>query len=38
VAQLPAAAELLLKRWVRPGYDAVADPAYPEVVSRPVEA
>ena len=35
---LAAAAELLLKRWVLPGYDAVADPAYPELVRQIVEA
>jgi len=35
---LPAAAELLLKRWALPGYDAVADPEYPALVSQLVEA
>ena len=34
---LPAAAELCLKRWALPGYDAVADPVYPELVTSLVE-
>jgi len=35
---LAAAAELLLKRWALPSYDAVADPAYPELVRQLAEA
>ena len=35
---LPAAAELLLKRWALPGYAATADPAYPDLVARLVGA
>jgi hypothetical protein len=35
---LAAAAELLLKRWVLPGYDAVADPVYPDLVRQLAEA
>jgi acyl-CoA dehydrogenase len=34
---LPAATELLLKRWVLPGYDAVNDPAYAEIVTQVTE-
>jgi acyl-CoA dehydrogenase len=37
LAWLPAAPELLLKRWALPGYDAAADPAYRDLVTRLVE-
>jgi acyl-CoA dehydrogenase len=35
---LPAAADLLLKRWALPAYAASADPAYPDLVMRLVGA
>jgi alkylation response protein AidB-like acyl-CoA dehydrogenase len=34
---LAAAAELLLKRWVLPGYEPMADPMYPGLIGRIVE-